>query len=114
MATTMASGAIFWSMIPSRSLPLSVGKALHPHARRSHAHPYPSKRAFISAHRERLVRPKRRAGHKAEDLMNRTAHNRRQVPGRVGHIRWRAPIFEPNNEGSLDLFDGAMALADVN
>ena len=71
-------------------------------------------RAFISAHPERLVKPKRRTVHKAEDLINRTARNRRQVPGPVGHIRWRAPIFEPNSEGSLDLFDGAMALADVN
>ena len=48
------------------------------------------------------------------EISTRTARNRRQVPGPVGHIRWRAPIFEPNSEGSLDLFDGAMALADVN
>ena len=73
-----------------------------------------TKRAFISAHPERIVKSKRRTVHKAEDLINRTACNRRQVPGPVGHIRWRAPIFEPNSEGSLHLFDGAMALADVN
>lgn len=73
-----------------------------------------TKRAFISAHPELVVKPKRRTARKAEDLINRTAHNRRQVPGPVGHIRWRAPIFKPNSEGSLDLFDGAMALADVS
>lgn len=73
-----------------------------------------TKRAFISAHPDRLVKPKHRTVRKAEDLINRTARNRRQVPGPVGHIRWRAPIFDPNSEGTLDLFDGAMALADVN
>ncbi len=73
-----------------------------------------TRRAFISAHPERLVKPKRKTVRKAEDLINRTARNRRQVPGPVGHIRWRAPIFEPTSEGSLDLFGGAMALADVN
>lgn len=73
-----------------------------------------TKRAFISAHPERSIKPKRKSFRKAEELINRTARKRRQVPGPVGHIRWRAPIFELESEGTVDLFDGAMALTAVN
>jgi len=73
-----------------------------------------TKRAFISAHPRRTEKPARRTVRKAEELINRTARNRRQAVGPVGHIRWRAPIFDPKSEGSVDLFDGAMALGNVS
>lgn len=72
-----------------------------------------TKQAFISAHPGRSDNPRRRTARKAEDLINRTARNRRHAVGPVGHIRWRAPIFDPSSKGTVALFDGATALADV-
>lgn len=73
-----------------------------------------TKRAYISAHPERSEKVARKASRKAEDLINRTAHNRRRALGALGHIRWRAPIFDANSEGTVELFNGAMALADIS
>lgn len=68
--------------------------------------------AFISADPNASAKlPKK--GSKVQAMMNGTVRNRRLAAGEMGHIRWRAPLADPTDRGSVELFNGAMPLADV-
>ncbi|HYE35376.1 MBL fold metallo-hydrolase [Methylocaldum sp.] len=68
--------------------------------------------AYISAHPENVVRPAKKPT-KIQGLMDGAIRNRRLAAGPIGHIRWRASICNPADKGTVDLFDGALALLDV-
>lgn len=70
-------------------------------------------RAYISAHPEKELRPKIRRGSKVEGFIERATKSRRTAIGPVGHIRWRASLSDPTDAGEIELFDGALPLADV-
>jgi hypothetical protein len=69
--------------------------------------------AFITTHpdKPRLLRAKRHR--KVETFLGQTTLNRRSAYGPIGHIRWRAPIADPADQGAVELFDGALKLADA-
>ena len=71
-----------------------------------------TQRAFISAHPERDISPKKRLP-KVERFINATAKRRWLAAGPLGHIRWRAPLVDPNHPGTIELFHEAMDLAEV-
>jgi len=71
-----------------------------------------TKRAYISAHPEVSGKAIKKVP-KVQSLIDSTVKNRRASVGPVGHIRWRAPIEAPDNPGEVELFDGALHLAEV-
>ena len=71
-----------------------------------------TQRAFITAHPERDLSPKKRLV-KVEQFINATAKRRSLAAGPLGHIRWRAPLMDPNHPGTIELFHEAMDLAEV-
>jgi len=56
--------------------------------------------------------PKRQP--KVEAIIQLTATSRRSSVGTIGHIRWRAPLNDLSNPGDVELFDGALRLAEVD
>lgn len=70
-------------------------------------------RAFISAHPDRDAPPGGRRSPKVESFIKQTAKNRRRACGPVGQVRWRATIHDLADEGTVDLFDGALHLKDA-
>ena len=69
-------------------------------------------RAYISADPGVSGKAAKKAP-KVQSLIDSTIRNRRAAVGPVGHIRWRAPIDNLSDPGVVDLFDGALPLADV-
>jgi len=68
--------------------------------------------AYISSDPNRVAKPNKKTP-KVQTIVNQTVKNLRAANGIVGHIRWRASITNPDDEGTIDLFDGAMKLAEV-
>lgn len=56
--------------------------------------------------------PKRQS--KVEAIIKMTATSRRSSVGTIGHIRWRAPMNDLSKPGDVELFDGALRLAEVD
>lgn len=70
-------------------------------------------RAYITANPNIEVRPKTKRNSKVEALINIAAKNRQLAIGQVGHIRWRASIDDENDQGVVELFDGAQELTKI-
>ncbi|WP_373507633.1 hypothetical protein [Thiocapsa sp.] len=69
-------------------------------------------RAFITAHPERDIAPRKRTS-KVEQMIARTARKRWVAAGSLGHVRWRADLLQVDDAGSIDLFGAAMLLGNV-
>lgn len=69
--------------------------------------------AYISSHPERLIKPNVKRVGKIESLIEKATKQRQLAIGPVGHIRWRASLADPSDAGVVELFDGALPLADV-
>ena len=72
-----------------------------------------TEKAYISADPHATAKPTSSIPRKAAALVDSTASNRRLAIPSVGHIRWRAPLADAAAPGVVELFDGAMLLADV-
>ncbi|MCR4303873.1 MAG: hypothetical protein NUV63_06555 [Gallionella sp.] len=59
-----------------------------------------------------LPPPKRQS--KVEAIIQLTTKSRRSLVGTIGHIRWRSPLNDLSNPGDVELFDGALRLAEVD
>lgn len=70
-------------------------------------------RAFITADPNRVRQPTKKRAPKIEAFISQTTKTRRIACGPVGHIRWRADIRDLTDEGDVELFDGALSVADV-
>jgi beta-lactamase superfamily II metal-dependent hydrolase len=68
--------------------------------------------AYISADPNRITKPHKKTP-KVHAILKQTVKNLRVTNGSVGHVRWRALINDPKDVGTIDLFDGALKLADV-
>ena len=68
--------------------------------------------AYISADPHRSLTVAKRSK-KTDAMIDAAAKGRRQCVGPVGHVRWRASLQDATDGGTVELFDGAMALADV-
>jgi len=68
-------------------------------------------KAYITAHPDKDASPVGKRSTKVEALIRQTLNERRSACGPVGHIRWRAPISNLSALGSIELFDGALALS---
>lgn len=68
-------------------------------------------RAFIASHPD--GRPVGKRTPKVEAVIRQTTpqHTRREVSNGAGHVRWRASIHDLTDDGSVELFDGAMQLS---
>jgi hypothetical protein len=62
--------------------------------------------AYITASPDASRTPRKRSP-KIEAVINASTRERRLSMGPVGHIRWRAPIHDPSDNGTVELFDGA-------
>jgi beta-lactamase superfamily II metal-dependent hydrolase len=71
-----------------------------------------SDRVYLTADPTKSRAPKKRTK-KVEAVINQLAKNRRVSAGPVGHVRWRAPIEEPNAHGKVELFWGAYKLGEA-
>jgi beta-lactamase superfamily II metal-dependent hydrolase len=69
-------------------------------------------KAFITAHPERDVAPRKRTS-KVEQMIAGTARKRWVAAGSLGHVRWRADLLQEDDAGSIDLFGAAMLLGNV-
>lgn len=69
-------------------------------------------RAYITANPKKNANPEKRLP-KIQTLMKATVKNLRRAASPVGHIRWRAPINSPGDLGTIELYDGAIPLAEV-
>jgi beta-lactamase superfamily II metal-dependent hydrolase len=68
--------------------------------------------AYISSNPNAVTKAFKRTP-KLQAIINLTVKNLTPINPVVGHIRWRAPIADASDPGSVDLFNGAMKLADV-
>ena len=69
-------------------------------------------RAYISSNPNLNIKPQKKSN-KVQTILNGTVANLRLAQGAVGHIRWRASINNPEDAGTIELFDGALCLSDV-
>lgn len=69
--------------------------------------------SFITAHPDKEAPPENKRPAKIEALIRQTAKSRRAAVGPVGHIRWRASLSNESDKGRIELYDGALRLADV-
>lgn len=72
-----------------------------------------TRKAFISAHPDKKVKPKKIRSPKVEMFINSAAKTRCLSVANVGHVRWRAPMDEIEHTGSIELFNGALHLAET-
>ena len=68
--------------------------------------------AYISADPNLSIKAPKKSK-KVQTMVGNTIRNRRLAIGSMGHIRWRAPINDPTDRGSVELFDGALPLAAI-
>lgn len=71
-----------------------------------------TEQAFISADPNASPKLPKKAT-KVQAFVDGTVHNRRLAAGQMGQVRWRAPLNDPADRGRVELFDGAMPLAQV-
>jgi len=69
--------------------------------------------AFITAHPDKARSRSTKRRRKVDMLLEQATLDRRSAYGPVGQIRWRAPLAHPTNHGRVELFDGALHLADA-
>jgi len=70
-------------------------------------------KAYLTAHPDKDAVPTEKRAPKVDAFIAQTTNARRLACGPVGHIRLRISLSNPEDQGTVELFDGALDLAKV-